>query len=377
MGSRAPHRTSARQTRASRDAALALCCLAPLAGEARARTPIAPVQAAADPAFVELVAPRAWIYVDEATSILLRVGVEREFAETQLVQPFARQLDVPVQVHAPWPEAVQPQTSGPSRTEPPGTAHASIALDDGVATARRLPDVVRDGHAFLVLELERPLRAPRAARLVFEAPSVRLTRALRFEHDALGQRVPAELSTQLVAGRALELEVRELPQAGRPADFGGAIGEFELESELSTRDWELGTSVRLVLRIRGHGNFESFEAPQLDRWEAIHVLGRLEERTSDARVVNYDLRARDAALESVPAIEFPYFDPRDAGTYRVARTDSIPIRVRAPVAARASEGVEHSDESQPGPPPRLAFVLAIAVAIVAAISVAWRARRAR
>ena len=53
-------------------------------------------------AFVEMETPRTTYFVHEPFRLRLRVGFDRRFLETNVVQMFSRELDVPVQVHAPW-----------------------------------------------------------------------------------------------------------------------------------------------------------------------------------------------------------------------------------------------------------------------------------
>lgn len=334
-------------------------------------------------AHVEFVSQRSYVYAGETASVLLRVDVERALVDEHLVQPFARQLDVPVQVHAVWPDGVLPIDERDAG-EPPSRVHATIALDDAVVRARRLPDVQRDGRVYVALELERRFRA-RPPAIVFPAPSVRLTLARSFETDALGQRIPVELESLVVPGRGLELEVRALPESGRPPEFDGAVGRFVLEASLERREVDLGESVRATLDVRGDGDFAELAPPHFPRARGFDVLGTLVERASERLRVVYDVRPTAASVSELPPIELTFFDPREA-RYEVAHSEPLALRVRDDSSNRTAANAPKQSEASRAPlaPSKggssarvwIAIGIAVVIAIVAALAYA-RGRSAR
>jgi hypothetical protein len=134
----------------------------------------------------------------------------------------------------------------------------------------------------------------------------------------------------LVPGGELALEIRPLPEEGRPPGFKGAVGRFSLRAEAEPRVLELGESLRFLLFIEGEGNLGFFDPPRLDRMEGFHVYGSLEDPGRMRRTVIYDIAPLNEEVREVPPIPFVYFDTKPPAGYRTLRTPRIPIEVRPP-----------------------------------------------
>ncbi len=73
-----------------------------------------------------------------------------------------------------------------------------------------------------------------------------------------------------VASPSSELKVLPLPTEGRPKDFGGAVGDFQVSSEISPARMAVGDLLTLRLRITGVGNFDRVASTMfehLDHWK--------------------------------------------------------------------------------------------------------------
>ena len=65
---------------------------------------------------------------------------------------------------------------------------------------------------------------------------------------------------------SLSVKVNPLPETGKPADFGGAVGEFRLESSVDKNRAVTGDAINLRIRLSGSGNFRTiteFPLPDL------------------------------------------------------------------------------------------------------------------
>jgi hypothetical protein len=124
------------------------------------------------------------------------------------------------------------------------------------------------------------------------------------------QTQPIEIATQ-----PLEFTVQGLPEAGRPADFGGAIGHFTLEAQVKPDDGAVGDPITLTARIAGNGNFDSIAFPMLANSEHF--------KTYDAKMTSKELDGSQLAgsktfeqiiipktmeANRIPAIGFSFFD---------------------------------------------------------------------
>ncbi len=66
-----------------------------------------------------------------------------------------------------------------------------------------------------------------------------------------------------VKSQAQQVTVEPHPAAGKPADFSGAVGKFEVESSVDKTDLKAGDALTYRLKISGSGNLKLLEAPSL------------------------------------------------------------------------------------------------------------------
>jgi hypothetical protein len=127
--------------------------------------------------------------------------------------------------------------------------------------------------------------------------------------------------------------ILDLPRANRPPSFSGAVGAFEVGSRLSAREAEAGDPLTFTLEIRGEGNFERMQAPQIpevDGWRVYPPRARMAEGDVPYRGVKtfeYILTPIHESVSEIPAVAFSWFDPsREAWEETVLGSD--PVRIR-------------------------------------------------
>ena len=146
---------------------------------------------------------------------------------------------------------------------------------------------------------------------------------------------PATLLLPVPRGRktlktgALKLTIRPLPEIGKPTDFSGAVGEYEISAQVDRSAVEAGSALTLSVRISGHGNMQTVSAPKLPTINGVVVNGpnSVDDPAPTSRTYAYALvPARTGALR-IPAIAYTYFDPSRA-VYATTQTTPIPVSVR-------------------------------------------------
>ncbi len=75
---------------------------------------------------------------------------------------------------------------------------------------------------------------------------------------------PKELK---ITSSPTELKVLPLPTQGQPRDFSGAVGDFQVSSDISPANAAAGDPLTLRLHIRGSGNFDRVDSTMLDHLE--------------------------------------------------------------------------------------------------------------
>jgi hypothetical protein len=76
----------------------------------------------------------------------------------------------------------------------------------------------------------------------------------------------------------VKLDVKPLPETGRPADFSGAVGSFRMKSAADRSSLDLGEAVALRVTIEGEGSLQSAAAPKLAALQDVKVY---EPKTSE------------------------------------------------------------------------------------------------
>jgi len=144
-----------------------------------------------------------------------------------------------------------------------------------------------------------------------------------------------------VKPEATPIDVLPLPSAGRPADFTGAVGQFQLRSELTPSSGTVGDPLTYKLTVTGKGNLARVSAAALQdsaQWRAYHAEAKVtaddETGLQGLKTFSQPVVPLEAGQLSLPGASFSYFDP-EAARY-VTRT-TAPIRVAvAPGAGGAS-----------------------------------------
>jgi hypothetical protein len=167
-----------------------------------------------------------------------------------------------------------------------------------------------------------------------------------------GDRTPI-LDKYTVTTVAPLLRVRDLP-APAPSAFAGAVGDFNLESRVTSTDVAVGDSVTWTLELRGTGNWPEITrlparvvskdftgvAPILKRQFAPNALfeGSL---TEDVLLVP----TKPGSYQLGP-VRFVYFDPKD-GKYQLITTETYTLNVSdRPGGAEAA--AEHQATTKDG-----------------------------
>jgi hypothetical protein len=151
-----------------------------------------------------------------------------------------------------------------------------------------------------------------------------------------------------------QLVVKPLPREGKPAGFGGAVGEFELSSSADPTVVKDGEPLQLSVTVSGRGNFDAMGEPKLveaDAWRTYPPATTFDPQDSigygGAKRFDFMLVAKENQ-DQTPVAEFSYFDP---GTEKYVTLRSEPIAVEAQAATGASSQPSVAQASAVTPAP--------------------------
>jgi len=142
---------------------------------------------------------------------------------------------------------------------------------------------------------------------------------------------------------ALDFNILALPD-GAPADFNGAVGNFQIDAHCAKTVLEATEPTEVILRVAGIGNLETLKAPVLssDAWKIIDTskITRGEERRAISGLVTFRqlIRAEDAENppSAIAPYNFSYFNP-DTKTYITRTTAAIPVTLMPSTASNTPD----------------------------------------
>jgi BatD DUF11 like domain len=133
---------------------------------------------------------------------------------------------------------------------------------------------------------------------------------------------------------AAPVEVLPLPDEGRPADFGGAVGQWNLDVTAKPTNVAVGDPITLTIKISGNGNIDTVPAPKIGSLDEFKTYDPTTKTTKDElnttgeRVIQQVLIAKSTDVKQLPEIRLAYFDPA-AKAYRTAIQSPISLVVKA------------------------------------------------
>lgn len=324
------------------------------------------------------------------------------FNKPAATPPAARPTDVLGAESAPAP-ATKPRVPVPSRPAESRAAFARMeSVSDRAYVGELVPVTLRyylrsdlvfegpltqpyiagDGFAALPLREVAPPRAPetvdgaaynvivfRTAVIPARAGTIKIPDAVMKGRQLVGRgwvQQPAglpspgggELRDFEVAAPGRTIEAREIPQAGRPADFTGGIGDFSAASRaVEPLQVRAGEPVKLRLVIGGRGNFGALRAPVPDRtpgwrvYEPDEIFVEGAEVDGGTKTFEYRLVARQDET-GTPGAGLSYFNPR-TGNYESLRFEPVPVAAQGPDDGEGFLAVEQSVPPAQAPPTAL------------------------
>jgi len=172
----------------------------------------------------------------------------------------------------------------------------------------------------------------RPGRLSFDDIEVGMTYPTRLSRDIFG-RIEVTAHRRLRARpKPLDIDVLPLPTAGRPPNFTGAVGVFDITVSAEPTTVRVGDPITLTIEIRGDGAIEALPPPDLAGDSRLSGQFRVPQEELAGQVIGSRkrftqvIRAETTDVTEIPSIEYAYFDP-ESERYCVAKSEPIPIHV--------------------------------------------------
>lgn len=158
-------------------------------------------------------------------------------------------------------------------------------------------------------------------------------------YDFFGNPVTRAVSKTIVTDKKT-INVKPLPQEGKPDFFTGAVGQFEFDTSLSKTQLDANQSLELIVKVKGKGNLKLFNLPDVNLPNSLEVYepehkenvktyaSGMQGLITDA----YTIVPQYKGKYPISSINFSYFDPKTESYKTLESGDKSIEVINGPVA---------------------------------------------
>ncbi|GAA3572626.1 BatD family protein [Snuella lapsa] len=148
--------------------------------------------------------------------------------------------------------------------------------------------------------------------------------------DIFGSRLMKRVNRTVSAGNKT-INVKPLPEAGKPVDFTGAVGDFNFDVTTSKTELNATESLQIKVGVRGNGNLKLFKLPKVSLPSSLEVYEP--EHTENVKTTlagmqgsildTYTVVPQYKGKYPIPNISFSYFDLKTESYKRLTSKDIV------------------------------------------------------
>jgi hypothetical protein len=137
-----------------------------------------------------------------------------------------------------------------------------------------------------------------------------------------------------LTSKPLTIQVKPLPEAGKPENFKEAVGNFSIDASVEKNNFSTDETGKLLVTISGKGNMQLLTIPEIN-WPTnfevyeTKVIDNINNTTipiSGSKTFEIPFTVADTGTHSIPAIKLSFFDPSN-GSYKIVSTKSILLNI--------------------------------------------------
>jgi hypothetical protein len=156
--------------------------------------------------------------------------------------------------------------------------------------------------------------------------------------DIFGQRLMSKVNVPVTAGKRV-INVKPLPETGKPSDFSGAVGDFSFNLSTSKKELNANESMQAKVTVSGRGNLKLLTLPKLTLPNSLEVYEP--EHNENVRTNfngmqgdisdSYTIVPQYKGKYPIPTISFSYFDLKTESYKRISSNETIINVLEGPV----------------------------------------------
>lgn len=154
-----------------------------------------------------------------------------------------------------------------------------------------------------------------------------------FNSDMFGSVAYKDVPVKLKSA-PVKIEVLPLPEKDKPADYGGAVGNFTVSGTTDKTNLTTDDALTYTLKITGSGNLKLIEAPQLNLPNGLttydpQIIDTITGRTTTitgSKIITYTISPNVPGDYTIPAVPFSFYNPQ-SGTYTTLHTNPVNLKI--------------------------------------------------
>ena len=222
-----------------------------------------------------------------------------------------------------------------------------------------------NGVEYTVAEIQKVIVVPqRSGKLNIDPMSIECVAQIRTEsnnrrsndpfdiffNDPFFNRNIVNVKKELSTG-TLAIEVKNLPDSGKPASCAGAVGSYTFKSDIDKTELKTNEAFTLTLTVSGTGNIELLQMPEPTFPPDFEVYDPkittapsvTAQGLSGTKKAEYLVIPRRAGNFNLSPVEFSFFNPAN-GTYTSLRSDNYSVHVEKGSGDEGDGGVYASNQ---------------------------------
>lgn len=217
----------------------------------------------------------------------------------------------------------------------------------------KVEDGTYNGEKIRVVTLRKTVLYPqKSGKLAIEPLSMDIDLEIPTNRrNFFGQYQTTQINKRVSAG-AKTINVKALPENGKPTDFTGAVGSFKFEATPSKTTLKHGESLDLKVAVSGTGNLKLFDLPKpvvptaLEMYDAVHKenvnspLSGMTGSISDS----YTIIPQFKGEYPIKPMSFSYFD-LNSRSYKTIVSPEIMVKVLDGPESTEAVATQNPDEN--------------------------------
>jgi hypothetical protein len=288
--------------------------------------------------FAELVIPKKTAYVGESVPAEIRLGINTRVPH-RLIEGATLSGQGFTAQRTPNPEQTIESINGRS--------YEIVTFKTAITAVRSGPLEIAAKDARAIVQI--PQRGGSRPRSPFDIFGMNDPFSDPFFNDPFAGR--AEQREIKFSSQPTTLEIKPLP-ANAPSNFSGAVGIFNLTTEVKPKTAQVGDPLTVTATISGRGNFDRVTAPVLENERGWHTYPPSANFKPDDDIGLVGTKTFEMVLtpnepkKTVPPLLFSYFDPMKE-IYVTLKGDKLPVVVEGGAAPVATPAIASASTTPP------------------------------